>query len=48
MDNAANNDTFVSKLQMSLVLRDDFTEDVNNSFSGSTQRIQYVIYFILY
>jgi hypothetical protein len=45
MDNAANNDTFISELQASLSLRDDhFDEDINDLFSGSMQRIRYVIY----
>lgn len=39
MDNAANNDTFISEQQMSLELRDDHDENGNNLFSGSTQRI---------
>jgi len=38
MDNASNNDTFVSSLQRSLLAR-------QVSFSSSTQRIWYVLYF---
>jgi hypothetical protein len=37
MDNAANNDTFISALQSTLLQR-------GIEFSGSTQRIRYVLY----
>jgi hypothetical protein len=44
MDNASNNDTFISELQASLRLR----ENGETLFSGSTQRIRYAnIYIIL-
>jgi hypothetical protein len=43
MDNASNNDTFISALQRSLILR----ENSEILFSGSTQRIRYVIYLYL-
>jgi hypothetical protein len=41
MDNASNNDTFISALQRSLILR-------GIEFSGSQQRIRYVKYSLLY
>jgi hypothetical protein len=41
MDNASNNDTFISALQRSLILH-------GIEFSGSQQHIQYVKYSLLY